>query len=740
MPRPVFPRSTLAPRRPCLGTGALTWAFAWALLLSALASPALGAPSVPEPSPEPVETALAGEFHRATAPHLALARQTVRRGQWPLWNDRAGAGYPLLGTAASQLLHPFSLLTYPLPAAAWLPWLAFLRILTGLGLAFALQRRLGSPAALALAGAVAYACGVAALAAHPLGTHAALAPGLLLAVDHLGRGNRARPGLRHAALTFAFVLVFAAGDPPGMGLACLAAIAFLAAVVAARPPEVRRRRLAELVACGGLAALVTAPVLATTFPWHGTTYPVRRFALQRSRGLTTDPLELEWGLGMTSQPIRLDVLRGPETHWVVVLGLALVALAVAAWWQGRRPAAGRTGKGAHPAFFAGLGAVAWLEVARPPVVSSLFEYYHLPPAAELTAAAGLPWLLLALATLATAVTARAVARPARLPGGALAGTGVLAAIFLTLVPVLRQPAPPPRTEVVQFLQERQRSHGYSRVAALGPVLPPETLARHGLSDARGYLDHLPADYVEVAPWIFALPDVEERAEPQRARTPAAILAASHSPLYRFLGVRWTVTEAPWPADQPPPGRLAGETGDLAVFERADALPILFLPRQVRTRRAPDGWLPWVRRNRDFGVRTLSQEPPRPLPLRPPPGSPAPPREGSLQVVTVGSTRLTADVAAERRRLVASSVFQDGGWHALSGPAGARDADLKTVPTVLANGPFVAAWLPPGHHRVTFLYRPPGFLLGLAAAALGLALAVVWLLPAPRRLTAGGGAP
>ena len=76
-------------------------------------------------------------------------------------------------------------------------------------------------------------------------------------------------------------------------------------------------------------------------------------------------------------------------------------------------------------------------------------------------------------------------------------------------------------------------------------------------------------------------------------------------------------------------------------------------------------------------------------------------------------------------VLASSVYQDGGWRLLLGGS--------LLPTTVANGPFVAAWLPPGHGPLDLLYRPPGFLAGMLAAALALAAgAALWVPPPAAR--------
>lgn len=741
------------------------------MLLATLAVP-LGSVAAPHTNPVleagldvSMDSALPPDsFHLAVAPHLALARQAVRRGEWPLWNDRAGAGYPLLGTADGQLFHPFTLLLYPLPPVAWLPLLAWMRVAVGLALATGLLRRLGAAPVAALTGGALYGAAVAFLAAHPLGTYAALAPGMLLAVTSLRAGA---PGtvpttagatvpakaLPAAGLFLACVALFAAGDPVDIGLALATSLAFLITSAVSLPHHLRRSLASRFAAVAALAALVTAPVLLLTFRWHPWSYASGRFGASRLR-LLRDPFELKWGLGLTSTPLDLDFLRGPQPAWTLGLGLALASLALAAWWLRRRGSAGEAEEVdglAHSGFFTGLGVAAWLEVARPPGISSLLEYYRLPPAAELTQAAGLPWLLLSITVLGACLIPR-------LPGRTLGSwaewrTRWVAAVLgalLALIPVLQNPPPRLDLELISRLQDLQAETGYSRLAALGSLLPAESLASHGLTDIRGHLPHLPSGYVDLLTPLLTAPIAEPRAV--RVRESASLAALNH-PLYRLLGVRWLVTP-PEPPGGHAPGRAAVRLSEFTVWELGGALPILFLPQQVRDRRAPQGWVRWVRQNRDFQRRTLAQPPPedsarrfsRDAPTATAAADPGAPNAAALRLGAVSATRLEATVETGRRRLMASSLYQDGGWRALVAPArasapiddpqGDADTHLETpwrrIPTVLANGPLVGMWLPAGNHRLCLLYRPRGLTLALAASAAGLALAVCWLLPAPRR--------
>ena len=106
---------------------------------------------------------------------------------------------------------------------------------------------------------------------------------------------------------------------------------------------------------------------------------------------------------------------------------------------------------------------------------------------------------------------------------------------------------------------------------------------------------------------------------------------------------------------------------------------------------------------------------------------ASPRASELILEEFHPARLQARVHLAEPRLLASSIYQDGGWIVL------RDGEPQ--PAVLANGPFVAAWLPAGDAEVDFLYRPKGFLAGMLLAALALGAAAALWVRAPTRSAA-----
>ena len=362
------------------------------------------------------DAATAAPFELTVAPLVAAARQAVRRGEWPLWHDRAGAGYPLLASADGQLLHPFTLPLYPLPFALWLPVIVALRIACGLGLAWLLLRRRGvAPGRAAMAAAV-HGAVVAALAGRPLGTFAALAPGLLLAVDLLVHRPRRRGST--AAVLAAVAALLLTAEPVPTVVSLLAMAAFLAADGAPLPPVERRDRALRFVALAAVAALACAPVVALTVAWFPSTHGVAQLSAVRGHRLLTDPLGIGYGSAAAAATV-------PNTTLLLAAALAVFVLALG-WLLRRRHARGAT-QLPHLPFFAGLAAVGLLVLARPPLVSSLVAYLWLPPAPSPLDDVTLPWIGVALAWLVAAADGggtamedspalRAIPRGARRPG------------------------------------------------------------------------------------------------------------------------------------------------------------------------------------------------------------------------------------------------------------------------------------------------------------------------------------
>ena len=173
-----------------------------------------------------------------------------------------------------------------------------------------------------------------------------------------------------------------------------------------------------------------------------------------------------------------------------------------------------------------------------------------------------------------------------------------------------------------------------------------------------------------------------------------------------------------------PLRLAFKHPAAWIYERPRPLPRLFLPEAVKIYRNDD-LAQWLENNPDFAARALVQE--------------SAERRRDWRSRALGASALPfslpepAHVDARalflERRLLASSIYQDGHWRLL--------VDGEPAPALYANGPFVAAWLPPGDWDVDLLYRPAVFVLGCLLAALALAAALAWWVPPPPPRRAGG---
>ena len=96
-----------------------------------------------------------------------------------------------------------------------------------------------------------------------------------------------------------------------------------------------------------------------------------------------------------------------------------------------------------------------------------------------------------------------------------------------------------------------------------------------------------------------------------------------------------------------------------------------------------------------------------------------PGDSAVEILSIQPALIRARVRLVEERLLASSVYQDGGWHLL--------LDGHPFRMGMANGPFLGAWLPADEHRLDLVYRAPGLIPGLALAAMAVAGTVLWLL-------------
>jgi hypothetical protein len=391
----------------------------------------------------------------------------------------------------------------------------------------------------------------------------------------------------------------------------------------------------------------------------------------------------------------------PVFHQRVALLFVLAVAALAASGLGRlaavAPWRGRLAMLA-PAALALGAAIVWAYLAHPPLADS--------PAGSLGGLSA-RWLAIQLGALGVAVLGlAAIRRPGR---RALALCAVLAA-ELALLHGPANPALPrrlyyPTPEPLAFLQRAAAAEPGARIAAVDGALPPLIPAIYGLADPRTRARAASLDYQHLIEPLLT------------DGGPALLFRRPAHPLWDLLGVRWLLA---------PPGRdLVGDlAGDLPglrlvldhpdgrVFERPGALPRLFLPGSAEVHRPERPWAAQVAAIADFRRTALVQGA-----LGHTDDWAAAAAPAGLQITALEPARIAAVADLAEERLLATSIHQDGGWRLL--------VDGEPHPTILANGPLVAAWLPPGRHRLELLYRPESFRSGMLLAALSLAILLTW---------------
>jgi hypothetical protein len=717
--------------------------------------------------------ALHGDLIHQITPWSFAVRQALRDGRWPLWNAQAGAGMPLLADPQAQAFQPLVAAAYPFPLWPAVGVTAALRVILALVFGFLLLRRLGLSEAASLCGGLAFGLGGFLLLwlGWPMANCPALLPAVLYGIARCAD----RGGGRDFLLLFlATASLFLAGHPETL----VYSLSFAGLFLLDRARRQGGWRL--LVRCGAamaLAGAAAAPVLLPALDYLPKTdraamvafhlKPARVGELWREL-MRPETLELwrqqavlrllpiaapraygdhhwYWGQGnviddsggfpgtaallaatvallplgrrrfpherlaigvliacllLVAQPPGLDRLLGQlpvfgatfihKNHRLLLL-IAL-CLALLAAFEVERRARGEGSRWPVLAAAAALAAVlTWGYLAHP----------H-PKFPALLAELRIRLLAIHLVTLALAA-ALLVLRPKGRWGAAVPGLFcglVVAELLLVHRPAL---APAPRrlaypvTPPLRFLQEHL---GADRMVGLGgSVLPANFPLIYGLNDVRIDNPSLPAAYAHTS-W------------PLRRRPPHRFARPGH-PLYDLLGVRYVLARPGIPLPFEPAFRHP--TG--WIYKRPHPLPRLFLPARAVVHRG-GSYLEWLDRNPDFSRRALVQA----SLGREKNWKATHPRRSSLEVELPEPARVRARGRLAEPRLLASSVYQDGHWRLLAGG--------EPRPTVLANGPFVGAWLPAGEQRIDLLYRPRVFVAGCLLAAFALAAAAAWWVPVP----------
>ena len=702
--------------------------------------PALGPPLEGNPS-------LSDDMALFTPWDVAV-RQMAARHETPLWNADSGCGMPLLANDQSAVLA-----LAQLPRLAWnsphaRTWSLLLKpIIAAIGMALLLAQWRLAPGA-AVVGGLAWANSSAMTVwlLYPLAEVLAWFPWLLLGLSRLlgiGKAGSLRGGLLVAVGGAAMLL---AGHSP-TAVQLLIPTAAAVALALALLPEARRRAGA-LAASAVLALCLAAPQLLPT-----ATYLYRshaRLARGGAAPLATLhlPIRAAWswlvprGFG---SPER-EGYRGPlnfneatASVGVPALFLAVLALVLA---PGRRElalgaaalvgAAAAYGVPPSPWLMSHLPLLRWvagqrwlllaewaaaalaacglqiaLEQPRRRVLfatasagAALLVLVSLHPAARSTGTAPVSVLAAREVVLAAAlVLLSAGALAAATFGKRGAASPVLACLTLVAgavpawrfnptIPPAAMPGPTAETETLDRLREG------GRVAPIGWALRPDTGLLAGLPTTTGFDDFLPERYFQfaTAARIAALDRGEPVGAPSLAllRRSATTLVVADRPL-AGPGLEATTCCAPalWAA------RVTGAHTLAAWYPRA-------LPVSAST----DAFAILSQGGLADEDTVLVEAGSAPLPRGDGAATPLAKQRDDAARIVVRSDQ-------SRDGIVVVREATDPGWSAT--------LDGRSVSVLATDGMFMGVIVPRGPHTVVLAYRPVGWRIGRALAALALAV-------------------
>ncbi|HYU34923.1 MAG TPA: hypothetical protein VEW48_22460 [Thermoanaerobaculia bacterium] len=401
----------------------------------------------------------------------------------------------------------------------------------------------------------------------------------------------------------------------------------------------------------------------------------------------------------------LPVLRDSLTlhhRLVLTLGFCVAFLGACSWERWRRGEIPRTRAAVALAGTAMLLGLAYFNWPPPSTLTrlpgaeaaTLLDVRQLSQVLQFGVLAAAGWLLLGRPRPDRAVPA----------GLALAG---LAAIELLAHHLPSNPPVParlfyPETPAITFL--RERTDPWHRISGVGSPLRPNIATVYGLADPRT------SNPAKPAPVADAL--VRINRFPYRATDG---FVAPRDPLYELLGVQYIMA----PSGQRIPGlQLVWKDQSVWIYQVSRPLPRLFLSNSTLACPPGNSWSACTAQIGNFRRRTAV------LPAAAsPPGSNEPawraaaPRGYRFDLLEIHPAWIRARLEAAEPRLLASSLYQDGGWVLL--------VNGIPRPTFHANGPFLAAWLQPADRDLELIYRPKGFVLGMVLAAIALAVGATY---------------
>jgi len=654
-------------------------------------------------------------------PWRHVVRESVARGEWPLWNPYILSGDILAAAAQPAVYSPFTWLALLMPAPVSFTFTAAITFLLAAAGAFVLARELGCRESAAAVGAAGFMCasGTTLYVLWPLGLSWALFPLVLFGARRVVHAPSARSW---AILTTAFVLLINAGHPESVLHIVVLGAAYGAFEWLALRREMERG-LAAAVAAGVVALLVSAIFLLPYLEATPQTaeYTFRKLWKGADRSAKTPQVVLA---------LATDVF--PDLHlrrWTepaigglagetAAVGSIILALAIYAAWRVRTRTtfffaiASLIGLAAH----AGWKPVASVIHALPLFDISLNDRLAFGVACMLAmlAALGVEHLqrraaattfavVLALLSLGSWwIATRYIIEPGPRDWGAhttlaellFLGLSLLAFLLprghalILLVCVLaqrgfseygvhasfpREAAYPP----MKIFEPLRKVNEPFRIAGVNWALLPATNALYGLEDVRGYeamTFHPNVQTWEL--WCIHQPVFFNRTDDLT------------KPFLSMMNVRFAFAYA----DRPVPAgwREVAREGSALLLENGNALPRAFVPRNVTVGLQSEVAVDQMSAVTDFRDRAWITADVIPYERTNGPGT-----------VTMRGDTLQADMEGDGWIVVSNSAWK--GWRAY--------VDGKRVALQRANVAFLGIHVPKGRHTVRLVYWPESFVIG-----------------------------
>jgi hypothetical protein len=654
--------------------------------------------------------------HSMWLPSDLFVRDSVRRGELPLWNRRQGGGYSTINSIHEGVFHPFRWVTALAPRSTAPTVLIVLALSSAaIGMYLFARTALGSREPAALTMALVYAFSPLLISnVHFSGAILPLAhvPWAVLFLRASGKGR----GLLGLVITL--TLMFMSGHPliEVTALATIGGVALMDALFARTV-----RPIVVLAAAAGAAVLLAAPAL---LPPLVAAPDFWTYKTQTAQG--TSYFAYEFGAWVDAlRSMVFDRFEGPccidADRFYLFLGLPAIVLAMTGVWYGIHRADTRALVVLMVLAFLISVPGPWMAIVRVPPVS-FFKPWYLMGAFSFyfaaTAGKGVDFLL----------DRRRFFRIVAV--FLIAGTAVLnvARALEVLRPrILREE---PRSGAVEALKER--SSGPFRVLSLwGQTHMPNASSLTGLEDFRLASPVLTLRYHLF--WQLIDEEVLRRAYPT-TRITANVQAA----LLRDFNIAYVLQSR-----LPPTGTfrtsadealrdtaLAPATAELPVAVRTPWLDVRRMARDVRPRAHFADQVIAVPSARE-SLSLLSEHPDvveKASVVEVDPPQPIGPGRGHVVLRYPAESRVVMDVRSAGGGLVVLHDSFADGWSAT------MDGDPVEIHPVnlLSRGVLV----PPGAHRIEMSYAPPGLAAGVAVTV---ATALVLLFMKVRATRVGAGA-